>query len=165
MLAPFFINVFLYSFLRSIKLRGLMTFVKTAEGPIKTSSSTTTPSYKETLFCIFTLLPICTLFAIKTFCPRLQCSPTTACITWLKCHILLLFPIEPRRSALLSDLWQYQLSVRHISDAAIRHLADAHQLSAIEVEGVASFYHFFHRQPLADIEHGNAHRIRIGTRR
>ena len=58
-----------------------------------------------------------------------------------------LFPIEPRRSALLSDLWQYQLSERYISDAAIRHLADVHQLSVIEVEGVASFYHFFHRQP------------------
>ena len=58
-----------------------------------------------------------------------------------------LFPIEPRRSALLSDLWQYQLSERYISDAAIRHLADAHHLSVIEVEGVASFYHFFQRQP------------------
>ena len=55
-----------------------MTLVKTAEGPIKTSSSQVTPSYNETLFCTFTLLPICTWSATNTFCPITQFSPITA---------------------------------------------------------------------------------------
>lgn len=58
-----------------------------------------------------------------------------------------LFPVEPRRSRLLSDLWQCQLTDKYISREAIRLLATAHQLSEVEVEGVASFYHFFHFQP------------------
>lgn len=58
-----------------------------------------------------------------------------------------MFPIEPLRSRLLSELWQCLLSEKHISDSAIQRLAQAHKLSEIEVEGVASFYHFFHRQP------------------
>lgn len=57
-----------------------------------------------------------------------------------------LFPIEPRRSRLLSDLWHCQLTDKYISDEAVRLLADTHELSVVEVEGVASFYHFFHRQ-------------------
>ncbi len=57
------------------------------------------------------------------------------------------FTVEPARSALLSALWQLQLNEQHISKEAINKLAQAHQLSEIEVEGVASFYHFFHQQP------------------
>jgi [NiFe] hydrogenase diaphorase moiety large subunit len=55
------------------------------------------------------------------------------------------FPIEPQRSRLLGELWQYQISEKYISDAAVRLLANRHHLSEIEVEGVVSFYHFFHR--------------------
>lgn len=58
-----------------------------------------------------------------------------------------MFPIEPTRSRLLGELWQHQLSEKHISEEAIKQLAQAHQLSEVEVEGVASFYHFFARQP------------------
>jgi [NiFe] hydrogenase diaphorase moiety large subunit len=57
------------------------------------------------------------------------------------------FAVEPARSALLSALWQLQLNEQYISNEAIRKLAIAHQLSEIEVEGVFSFYHFFHQQP------------------
>jgi [NiFe] hydrogenase diaphorase moiety large subunit len=57
------------------------------------------------------------------------------------------FTVEPARSALLSDLWQLQLNEQHISKEAIRRLAQIHQLSDIEAEGVATFYHFFHQQP------------------
>ena len=59
----------------------------------------------------------------------------------------ILFPIEPNRSRLLSELWQYQLAENHIPDQAIHALARAHGLSEVEVEGVVSFYHFFHRKP------------------
>ena len=57
------------------------------------------------------------------------------------------FSVEPARSALLSELWQIQLNEQHISKESIKNLALTYQLSEIEVEGVASFYHFFHRQP------------------
>lgn len=57
------------------------------------------------------------------------------------------FTVEPARSALLSALWQLQLNEQHISKESIKNLAALHQLSEIEVEGVASFYHFFHQQP------------------
>jgi len=58
-----------------------------------------------------------------------------------------MFSVEPARSALLSELWQQQLQHNHISEVSIKNLAIQHQLSEIEIEGVASFYHFFHRQP------------------
>jgi [NiFe] hydrogenase diaphorase moiety large subunit len=57
------------------------------------------------------------------------------------------FQPEPARSKLLSQLWEYQLRDRYISREAIRELVEEHQLSEIEIEGVASFYHFFHLQP------------------
>jgi [NiFe] hydrogenase diaphorase moiety large subunit len=57
------------------------------------------------------------------------------------------FPVEPHRSRLLSQLWQYQLRDRYITREAIQTLAAEHQLSEIEVEGVATFYHFFHLKP------------------
>lgn len=58
-----------------------------------------------------------------------------------------LFPVEPARSGLLSALWQYQLEAGYISHQAIQDLAAEHGVSAIEIEGVASFYHFFHTKP------------------
>ena len=58
-----------------------------------------------------------------------------------------LFPVEPGRSRLLGALRHCQQTEGCISDAAIKRLAQAHHLSNIEVEGVASFYHFFHRTP------------------
>lgn len=57
------------------------------------------------------------------------------------------FAVDPYRSRLLSELWHYQTQNRHISRQAIRELANKHQLSEIEIEGVASFYHFFHLKP------------------
>ncbi|MFN5170801.1 MAG: NAD(P)H-dependent oxidoreductase subunit E [Cyclobacteriaceae bacterium] len=57
-----------------------------------------------------------------------------------------LFWIEPKRSKLLSQLWQYQINDHCITPRAIELLAEEHNLSEIEIEGVASFYHFFHRQ-------------------
>ncbi len=51
------------------------------------------------------------------------------------------------RRTLLDDLWAIQLGHRHISDGDIQSLAQKYQLSEVEVEGVVSFYHFFHRQP------------------
>ena len=70
-----------------------MTFVKTMEGPQNTSSSRTTPEYTETLFCIFTLLPIFTSGERTTFWPILQLFPICAPgITWLKCQIFVPSP-------------------------------------------------------------------------
>lgn len=57
------------------------------------------------------------------------------------------FSPEPARSQVLSDLWHYQLTENYISDEAIRTLAGRHGVSEIEIEGVATFYHFFHRKP------------------
>lgn len=57
------------------------------------------------------------------------------------------FRVEPARSRLLSQLWDYQLTEGHISSQTIDRLARDHGVSSIEIEGVASFYHFFHRQP------------------
>ena len=58
-----------------------------------------------------------------------------------------LFSVEPLRSRLLSELWQYQLQENCIATESIKKIATHHHLSDIEVEGVASFYHFFHHQP------------------
>lgn len=57
------------------------------------------------------------------------------------------FSVDPHRSKLLSELWYYQLRDRYISREVIRQLAEQHQCAAIEIEGVASFYHFFHLKP------------------
>ena len=52
---------------RSTLERGVLIFVKTTEGPIKTSSSQVTPAYIDTLFCTFTFDPILTPDARNTF--------------------------------------------------------------------------------------------------
>jgi len=57
------------------------------------------------------------------------------------------FSVDPERAQLLSVLWQQQVQDRHISREAIKYLADKYRLSEIEIEGVVSFYHFFHLKP------------------
>jgi len=70
-----------------MKLRGLITLVKTMEGPRKTSSSSVTPWYTDTLFWIFTPLPIFTLRSMKTFWPIIQFSPISEeGMIWVKCQ-------------------------------------------------------------------------------
>lgn len=54
---------------------------------------------------------------------------------------------EPSRTQLLNKLWALQRSVGYISDDAIRCLAAEFGCAEVEVEGVVSFYHFFHRRP------------------
>jgi len=53
----------------------------------------------------------------------------------------------PGQTQLLNKLCELQKSAGYISDAAIQQLAGEFAISAIEVEGVVSFYHFFHRKP------------------
>lgn len=57
------------------------------------------------------------------------------------------FPSEPHRSMLLNTLWNIQLQYGFISDSEILSIAASHDISAVEVEGVISFYHFLHRAP------------------
>lgn len=54
---------------------------------------------------------------------------------------------EPLRTQMMDRLWELQLSHGYINDEEVSNLADEFNLSAIEVEGVISFYHFFHRKP------------------
>lgn len=54
---------------------------------------------------------------------------------------------EPRQTHLLNDLWELQLKNGCISDEDIKELATLLDISEIEVEGVVSFYHFYHRKP------------------
>ncbi|MBK8698794.1 MAG: NAD(P)H-dependent oxidoreductase subunit E [Saprospiraceae bacterium] len=58
-----------------------------------------------------------------------------------------LFHLEPARSSLLNRLWELQHQHGFISDHDITQIAAELQISSVEVEGVVSFYHFFHRQP------------------
>jgi [NiFe] hydrogenase diaphorase moiety large subunit len=52
-----------------------------------------------------------------------------------------------KRSRLLNRLWEFQSKYGFISDSAITEIAQRLKVSKIEIEGVVSFYHFFHRQP------------------
>lgn len=54
---------------------------------------------------------------------------------------------EPRQTQLLNQLWEIQLKDGFVNDAAVKLLAKRFDLSDVEVEGVVSFYHFFHRKP------------------
>jgi [NiFe] hydrogenase diaphorase moiety large subunit len=54
---------------------------------------------------------------------------------------------EPLRTQMMDRLWDLQLSNGYIRNEDIQTLADFFGISAIEVEGMVSFYHFFHRQP------------------
>jgi len=53
----------------------------------------------------------------------------------------------PNRSQLLNDLWDIQNKQRYISDQDIWKLARHYQCSWVDIQGVTSFYHFFHRKP------------------
>ena len=54
---------------------------------------------------------------------------------------------EPPRTQMLNKLWQFQQERGYIDDDTLKGLAAAFDMSEIEVEGVISFYHFFHRKP------------------
>ena len=54
---------------------------------------------------------------------------------------------EPAQTQMLNKLWELQKSNGYIHDDDIKHHARAFNISEIEVEGVVSFYHFFHRNP------------------
>lgn len=51
------------------------------------------------------------------------------------------------RPQLLNQLWAFQNANGYISDEDVQALAAVLGISEIEVEGVISFYHFFHRKP------------------
>jgi [NiFe] hydrogenase diaphorase moiety large subunit len=51
------------------------------------------------------------------------------------------------RSRLLTRLWEFQNNDGYISDKAVLELSQKLRVSKTEIEGVISFYHFFHRQP------------------
>ncbi len=50
------------------------------------------------------------------------------------------------RSKLMQVIWDIQKKKRHISHDDISKIAKEFNLSRMEVEGVVTFYHFFHRQ-------------------
>ena len=52
-----------------------------------------------------------------------------------------------KRTRLLTHLWEFQNDYGYISNSAIKELSQKLRVSKIEIEGVISFYHFFHRQP------------------
>lgn len=52
-----------------------------------------------------------------------------------------------KQSRLLTRLWEFQNNYGYIPDVAISEIAQKLRVSKIEIEGVVSFYHFFHRQP------------------
>jgi [NiFe] hydrogenase diaphorase moiety large subunit len=54
---------------------------------------------------------------------------------------------EPLQTQMLNKLWNLQRSFGYISDEAIKKIASEFDIADIEVEGVVSFYHFFHRRP------------------
>lgn len=55
--------------------------------------------------------------------------------------------VEPGQTQMLNQLWELQLKNGFINDDDIKKIAEQFNLSTIEVEGVVSFYHFFHRKP------------------
>lgn len=62
----------------------------------------------------------------------------------------ILFPSLPTdfsQTQMLNKLWELQISNNFISDKDIDNLSQQYKISKVEVEGVVSFYHFFHRKP------------------
>jgi [NiFe] hydrogenase diaphorase moiety large subunit len=51
------------------------------------------------------------------------------------------------RTHLLNKLWEYQHKFGYISNEAISEISKLLNVSAIEIESVVSFYHFFHKTP------------------
>ncbi len=54
---------------------------------------------------------------------------------------------QPDRTQLLNRLWEFQRRSGYIRDEDIRACAEWLDISTVEVEGVVSFYHFFHQSP------------------
>ncbi|SDX82241.1 [NiFe] hydrogenase diaphorase moiety large subunit [Lutibacter oricola] len=52
-----------------------------------------------------------------------------------------------KRKRLLARLWQFQNDNGYIPQVSINKLAQELRVSKIEIEGVISFYHFFHKEP------------------
>jgi [NiFe] hydrogenase diaphorase moiety large subunit len=52
-----------------------------------------------------------------------------------------------RKEDLLKYLWEYQNEKGFISNSDVRKLSQELKISMVELEGVISFYHFFHREP------------------
>ncbi|MCB0584069.1 MAG: NAD(P)H-dependent oxidoreductase subunit E, partial [Phaeodactylibacter sp.] len=48
---------------------------------------------------------------------------------------------------LLNHLWEYQNRHGYIRDEDVETCSSLFGMSKVEVEGVISFYHFFHRRP------------------
>ena len=55
-----------------------------------------------------------------------------------------------KRTDLLDLLWQYQNQHGYIRDVDVEECAVNLGISKVELEGVISFYHFFHRKPTAE---------------
>ena len=55
--------------------------------------------------------------------------------------------IHMDRSQLLNKLWEYQHQFGYISNEAIFEISKLLNVSAIEIDSVISFYHFFHKSP------------------
>ncbi|MBT8317194.1 MAG: NADP oxidoreductase [Lutibacter sp.] len=51
------------------------------------------------------------------------------------------------RTNLLNELWEYQNKHGYISKRAITQIAKSLKVSILDIEGVISFYHFFHQKP------------------
>lgn len=59
------------------------------------------------------------------------------------------FRHEPRRSQLLNELWKAQRRDGYITEQTMDELSKSLDVSRIEIEGIVSFYHFFHTKPTA----------------
>ncbi len=59
------------------------------------------------------------------------------------------FRHEPQRSQLLNELWKAQERDGYITEQTMTELARSLEVSLIEIQGIVSFYHFFHTQPTA----------------
>lgn len=54
---------------------------------------------------------------------------------------------EPAQTQMLNRLWELQKKFGYISDESVKAIAEEFSIADIQVEGIVSFYHFFHRKP------------------
>ena len=59
------------------------------------------------------------------------------------------FRHEPRRSQLVNELWDAQRQDGYITRQTMEELSKSLEVSLIEIQGIVSFYHFFHTKPTA----------------
>ena len=59
------------------------------------------------------------------------------------------FRHEPKRSQLVNELWDAQNRDGFITENTMEELSKTLGISLIEIQGVVSFYHFFHIRPTA----------------